>query len=122
MKTLKNALVSKELMALTFGKIGKSILKNNAFENTFAHFSRSYPINLGILRHNERDIEICPKLPDFVKNLNFDFENEGIIHSVFISKSNDDEKHLKVNGTTMTGVSVIRLSDKPLKIEIETKE
>ncbi len=121
MKILKNALVSKELMSLTFGKINKSILKNHIFENTFAHFSRSYPINLGILRHNERDVEICPTLPDFVKSLSFDFENEGILHSVSISKSDDDEKHLKVNGTTMTGVSVIRLSDKPLKIEIKTK-
>lgn len=122
MKMLKNALVSKELMAMTFGKYSKSILKNQSFENTFAYFTRSYPINLGILRHNDSDIEICPSLPDFVKNLNFSFENDGVIHNVFISKSIDGEKSLKVNGTILSGVSVVRLSDKPLNIEITTKE
>lgn len=111
------ALSSSENMRLLFSKpIPKgSIPKNEKFKNSFEPIYHFHTLNFGI---SVKDglLKVEPRLPSDINSAEVVFSYGGINHTLMIKRG--EQREISVNGTRLHGTNEVRLSDKPLYIEL----
>ena len=118
LSTLAAGLSSKALMTLLFGgmnsnKANKTTLKTSIFENTFENIGRFQNVNLGISLQNGK-LKLNPRLPAYIVRADISVEHGGIIHNIHLQRGSEREVYL--GNTKVSGVSVFKLTNKPLDI------
>ncbi len=119
---LSYALSSQYFMNLFFNfnsKKSKSITKIVDFENTFEPIYKFKSINFGISTQDDY-LKINPRLPSNIHSASVVFEHNGVKNTINIQKGEDFQLYL--GDTKLSGASQIKLSNKPLNINVVVKK